>query len=261
MDDGGNIDFSVCAAKLNEKYLHHARSLKDICFTKSVMKPTVFFESLQEEMQTIASRNNKQEAKEQSTVEDYAELFKIFEEYPTNLQKAPKKRDLQRTNSSILKGPGAPDASSVDISTAGVINVSASLCLTRSDEQRSASEVYMDFKKFQQKLRRVYEEATSADKAQDAYLAKVGELRTFAQQLEKLMPAERDAQDAFTTEEEAMLTTIAENMQQLNYLRENSLYIQSPNEIATGGNTIARLESLIEVLTYTLMQIGCYNNA
>uniref|UniRef100_A0A6P4FF05 Uncharacterized protein LOC108048139 n=1 Tax=Drosophila rhopaloa TaxID=1041015 RepID=A0A6P4FF05_DRORH len=248
-----NVDFSRISSKLYKKYPQHVKNLKDVCVSKTVMKPGEFFDSLQQMMEEEAATTTP--SKDLSSVAEYAELFKTLEEYPANLQKVPKKRELQRTNSTILRGP--------DESVATAINTSnVSLSLTRLEEQRSAVDVYNDFKAFQRKLAKIYDEATALDTTESIYKQKLVQLHGFAQQLEKLMPTDGESPpDAFTLEQQRTLQTIAANMEQLNYLRSNSLQLPNPTEILANGSLAARLEMFVEVLTYTLLEISSYNMA
>ncbi|XP_017063562.1 augmin complex subunit msd5 [Drosophila eugracilis] len=246
-----NVDFSRISAKLYQKYAQHVRNLKDVCVSKTVMKPGAFFDSLQQMMEEEAAATTP--PKDLGSVADYTELFKTLEEYPANLQKITKKRELQRTNSTILRG--------VDESAA-INNSNVSLSLTRLEEQRSAVDVYNDFKVFQRKLAKIYDEAAALDTTESIYKQKLTQLHGFAQQMEKLMPTGGESlPDAFTSEEQEKLLTIAANMEQLNYLRSNNLQFPNPSEILAHGSPAARLEMLVEVLTYTLLQISSYNMA
>nr|XP_016935003.1 augmin complex subunit msd5 [Drosophila suzukii] len=251
-----NVDFSRISSKLYQKYAQHVRNLKDVCVSKTVMKPGAFFDSLQQMMEEEAAATTP--AKDMGSVADYAELFRTLEEYPSNLQRMPKKRELQRTNSMFLRGAGAAeDSVAMAMNTSNV-----SLSLTRLEEQRSAVDVYNDFKAFQRKLAKIYDEAAALDTTDSIYKQKLSQLHGFAQQLEKLMPTGGESPpDAFTSEEQETLLAIASNMEQLNYLRSNSLQLPNPNEILANGSLAARLEMFVEVLTYTLLQISSYNMA
>ncbi|EDV96405.1 GH16229 [Drosophila grimshawi] len=211
------------------------------------MKPAGFLKNLEEHMMPKVTMTSPK--RELGTVEEYAGLFKAFDTYPTNLQPTTKKRELQRTNSIILKGNDATQ----DQSAMSNSSVSLASMVTRLGEQPSITKIFSDFKKFQQKLRQLQDEATPLANTQLMYLSKIAQLETFAQQLEKLMPNEREAPDAFTADEENTLTTIVENMKQLNFLRGHSLPQVDP--------AAPRIEALVDVLNYTLMQITCYNNA
>ncbi|XP_001352448.2 augmin complex subunit msd5 [Drosophila pseudoobscura] len=236
-----NTDFSQFCAKLkNENYVKHVKALRDLCVTKSVMKPTTFFESLPKMMEEEAAKVPP--SKELGTVADYAELFKSLDEYPSNLQKIPKKRETQRAAS--LEQPELAEG------------------MKRLEEHRSAAEVYNEFKGFQRKLAKAYEEAAALQKEEAVYIKKLAQLQTFSQQIEKLMPTEAEAPpDAFTADEEQKLMAIAESMKQLNYLRSNRLQLPHPSDVLAGGSLVARLEMFVEVLTFTLMQICSYTAA
>ncbi|XP_037720419.1 augmin complex subunit msd5 [Drosophila subpulchrella] len=251
-----NVDFSRISSKLYQKYAQHVKNLKDVCVSKTVMKPGAFFDNLKQMMEEEAAVTTP--AKDMGSVADYAELFTTLEEYPANLQRMPKKRELQRTNSTFLRGAGAAeDSVAMAMNTSNV-----SLSLTRLEEQRSSVDVYNDFKAFQRKLAKIYDEAAALDTTDSIYKQKLSQLHGFAQQLEKLMPTGGESPpDAFTSEEQETLLAIAANMEQLNYLRSNSLQLPNPNEILANGSVAARLEMFVEVLTYTLLQISSYNMA
>ncbi|XP_043648963.1 augmin complex subunit msd5 [Drosophila teissieri] len=248
-----NVDFSKISSKLYRKYAQHVRNLKDVCVSKTVMKPGAFFDSLQQMMDEEAAATTP--PRDLTSVADYAELFKTLDEYPANLQKMPKKKELQRTNSTLLRG--ADESVAMGINTSNV-----SLSLTRLEEQRSAVDVYNDFKGFQRKLAKIYDEAAALDTTESIYKQKLIQLHGFAQQLEKLMPTGGESpQDAFTLEHQEKLVAIAASMEQLNYMRSNSLHLPDPNEILASGSLAARLEMFVEVLTYTLLQVSSYNMA
>lgn len=249
------VDFSIVSSKLYRNYGQHVKNLKDCCVSKTVMKPPAFFDNLQrmldEETATMTP------PKDLGSVAEYAELFKTLEEYPANLQKMPKKRgELQRANSTLLRGA---EASTADQSAA--INTSnISLSMTRLEEQPSAVEVYKEFRAFQRKLEKIYDETAALDTTESIYKQKLVQLQGFAQQLEKLMPTGGDAPpDAFSADQQEKLLALAANMEQLNYLRSNSLPLPNPSELMANGSVAARLEMFVEVLTYALMQISSYN--
>ncbi|KAH8371050.1 hypothetical protein KR093_006008 [Drosophila rubida] len=239
------FNFQEFTRKFYENFKQHDINLKELCITRSVMKTSEFFESMQQQMQEEAAQTTP--TKQLGTVAEYAELFKVLDTYPSNLQRSTtnKKRELQRVNSSTLKV--SDEQSTINNSSVS----STTLNNTRPEDGRKAAEVYGDFKKFQQKLRTIYEEAAALNKGQAAHLQSITQLQQFAQQVEQLLPCEREAPDAFTTSEEAILVGIAENLKQLNDLRSQSLVqVASSNDSA-----LARLEILVEVLSYTLMQI------
>ncbi|XP_017958140.1 augmin complex subunit msd5 [Drosophila navojoa] len=241
-----NFNFSVFSSKCNEYVQQHPINLKELCITKSVIKTNDFFKSVEaEEAEMAPALSNK----ELGTMDEYAELFKVFDTYPTNLQRLPKKRDLQRTNSAILKG----NDTILDQTAINSSNVSLAPICNRLDDQPSAAKVYSDYKKFQQKLRQAYNEAASLEKEQTKWLAKIAQLEMFVQQLAKLMPCEREAPDAFTAEEQSKLATIAENMMELNYLRANSL-----TQLVNPMDTTGRQDTFVDVLNYALMQINSF---
>ncbi|EDW33072.1 GL16072 [Drosophila persimilis] len=160
-----NTDFSQFCAKLkNENYVKHVKALRDLCVTKSVMKPTTFFESLPKMMEEEAAKAPPN--KELGTVADYAELFKSLDEYPSNLQKIPKKRETQRAAS--LEQPELAEG------------------MKRLEEHRSAAEVYNEFKGFQRKLAKAYEEAAALQKGR-------GRVHKEACAAADLFPADRKA--------------------------------------------------------------------
>ncbi|KAL7734013.1 hypothetical protein ACLKA6_011702 [Drosophila palustris] len=249
--DGG-IDFSEFSLKFSKNFKENAINLKELCITRSIVKPADFFKNLQKHMQDEASQTTP--TKKLGTVAEYAELFKVLDTRPSNLQRVTtKKRELQRANSTILKG----NDTTQDQTTINTSSPSLSLNNTRQEDERTAAEVYTDFKKFQQKLKSVYEEATALNKIQSEYMGMITQLQNFTQQLEKLMPCDREAPNAFTASEEAYLVGIAENLKQLNYMRSDCMAkVANPRE-----TSVARLEVLVDVLTYTLLQISCYNNA
>ncbi|KAH8234946.1 hypothetical protein KR032_006249 [Drosophila birchii] len=249
------VDFGTIAAKVYRNYGQHLKNLKDCCVAKTVMKPPAFFENLQlmleEETATMTP------PKDLGSVAEYAELFKTLEEYPTNLQKMPKKRgELQRANSTLLRSTETSTAAQADQSTA--INTSnVSLSMTRLEEQPSAVEVYKDFRAFQRKLEKIYEETAALDTMESVYKQKLAQIHGFAQQVEKLMPTGGDAPpDAFSADQQEKLLALAANMEELNYLCSNTLPLPNPSELMANG---ARLEMFVDVLTYALMQISSYN--
>lgn len=246
-----SFNFGEFSSNFDKNFKENAINLKELCITRSVMKPANFFKNLQQHMQDEAAQTTP--TKKLGTVAEYAELFKLLDTYSSNLQRVNKKRELQRVNSTILKG----NDTTQDQSTINTSSPSLSFNNTRPEDERTAAEVYTDFKKFQQKLRNVYEDAAALNKLQSEYIGMITHLQHFTQQLEKLMPCEREAPDAFTASEEATLAGIAENLKQLNFMRSNC----ASKVINPGETTIARLEIIVDVLNYTLFQISCYNNA
>ncbi|KAH8303660.1 hypothetical protein KR018_009778 [Drosophila ironensis] len=246
-----SVDFGKLSSKLYGNYSQLALSLKELCVSKSVIKPPAFFESLQRQIDDEA--RNTTPSQDLGSVADYAELFRALDEYPANLQKShPKKRELQRANSTFLKGADA------DV-TANLNTSNLSLSMSRLEEQRSAVEIYGDFKGFQRKLAKVYEEAAALDTIETIQTDKLAQIRGFAQQLEKLLPSgEGSPTEAFTAAEQETLLAIAANMEQLNYLRSHSPQMPNLGEIVANGSLAARLEMYVEVLSYALMQISIF---
>ncbi|XP_034111458.1 augmin complex subunit msd5 [Drosophila albomicans] len=244
------FDFNEFTTKFHKHFKQSDINLKELCITRSVMKMGDAFKSLQQQMQEEVAQTTP--TKQLSSVAEYAELFKVLDTYPSNLQRATttqKKREMQRSNSSTLKVNDTQDQSSINNSTAA----STTLNNTRPEDERKAAEVYADFKKFQHKLRAVYEEAAALKQAQTAHMNSIAQLQQFAQQLEKLLPScEREATDAFTASEEASLEAIAENLKQLNYMRSQGQLAQVTN---CNESALARVEILVEVLSYTLMKM------
>lgn len=247
-----DFDFGKFCTKYRENFPNEP-DLKQLVITRSVMKLGDFYKSLQENLQDEAAQTTP--TKNLGTLTDYAELFKVLDTYPSNLQRVPKKREFQRANSSTLK----INDTLQDQTAANTSSPSVALSNTlQNDVGPTPAEVYNDFQKLKQKLKKVHEQSAALKKEKSQYLAKVEQLQQFTQQLEKLMPCEREIPDAFTASEEANLLSIAENMKQLNYLRTHSL---SNAADLRDPNAAARLEILVDVLNYTLMQITCYNNA
>ncbi|KAH8408437.1 hypothetical protein KR215_005591 [Drosophila sulfurigaster] len=244
------FDFNEFTTKFHKHFKQSDINLKELCITRSVMKMGDAFKSLQQQMQEEAAQTTP--TKQLSSVAEYAEFFKVLDTYPSNLQRATtqKKRELQRSNSSTLRINDTQDQSSINNNSTAA---STTLNNTRPEDERKAAEVYADFKKFQQKLRAVYEEAAALKQAQTAHMNSIAQLQQFAQQLEKLLPScEREAADAFTASEEASLEAIAENLKQLNYMRSQGQLAQVTN---CNESALARVEILVEVLSYTLMKM------
>ncbi|KAH8415671.1 hypothetical protein KR222_008133 [Zaprionus bogoriensis] len=241
-----NINFGKFSAAIQEHF-DDKIDLKQLCITRSVMNLADFSKSLQQNLQEEGAQRTP--TKKLGTVAEYADLFKVLDTYPSNLQRVTKKRDLQRANSSTLKSNDTLQDQTVGNLSSPSMTLSSTL---PHQGGMTAAEALNDFNKFKQKLRQVYEEQAALRKEQSAYLAKIAQLQQFAQQLEKLMPGMRVSPDAFTASEQANLMAIAENMQQLNYMRDNSL---SSAFDARDTSSAARLELLVDVLNYTLKQI------
>ncbi|EDV39497.1 uncharacterized protein Dana_GF10063 [Drosophila ananassae] len=248
------LDFGKISSRLYGNYSHLAKTLKERCVVKTVMKPPAFFDSLERMMDEEAKVVTP--SKDLGSVPDYVELFKTLDEYPANLQKIqPKRRELQRANSTLLRSVDTLADQSSALNSSNI-----SLSMTRLEEHRSAVEVYSDFKAFQRKLAKIYDEAAALDKTESIYKDKLAQLHGFAQQLEKLLPTNADSlPDAFSPADQEKLLAIAENMEQLNYMRSHSLQLPNASEIAATGSLAARLEMFVEVLNYTLLQISSYN--
>ncbi|KAH8379631.1 hypothetical protein KR009_006252 [Drosophila setifemur] len=250
------VDFGKISSRLYGNYAQLAKNLKEQCVSKTVMKPPAFFLSLQRMMEEEEKTTSP--SKDMDVV-DCADLFRTLDEYPQNLQKIhhpTKKRELQRANSMFLKSADATADQSTALNTSNV-----SLSMSRLEEQRSAVELYGEFKVFQRKLAKIYNEAAALDTAEGIYKDKLAQIHGFAQQLEKLLPTGSHSHlpDAFTPDDESKLLAIAENMEQLNYLRSHRLQLPNPAEILASGSVAARLEMLVEVLTYALMEISSCN--
>ncbi|ALC42996.1 msd5 [Drosophila busckii] len=249
-----DFNFGEFSVKFKQTFGDEGVDMRELLIKKSVMKPADFFDNMQQNMQKVASTITP--TRELGTVGEFAELFRELDTYPNNLQRVPKKRELQRTNSSILKGNESTDQASPHVSTS---NVSLNN-ISRHVEQRTASEVYKDFRKFQENLRQLKGKVSAQEKPQAALAAMLSQLHNFVQQLEKLMPCELDAPDAFTESEQANLLAIAANMEQLNFLHDNKLSLSQLANPRDSDAAFARLETLVDVLNYTLRQISCYNS-
>lgn len=247
-----DFDFDKFTANYRENFPNET-NLKQLCITKSVMKLDDFSKSLQKNLQDEAAQTTP--TKKLGTLEEYAELFKVLDTYPSNLQRVTKKRDLQRANSSILKVNDTLQDQTVTNTSSPTQALSSTL---PSDTGPSAVEVYNDFYKFKQKLKQVHEQTAALKMEQSQYMAKIEQLLQFTQQLDKLLPSEQEVPEALTPSEEAYLLALVENLKQLNYVRTHSL---SNVTDLRDTSAAARLEILVDVLNYTLMQITCYNNA
>lgn len=244
-----DFNFDKFTANYKENFPNET-NLKQLCITKSVMKLDDFSKSLQKNLQDEAAQTTP--TKKLGTLEEYAELFKVLDTYPSNLQRVTKKRDLQRTNSSMLKVNDTLQDQTVTNTSSPTLSTTLP-----SDSGPTAVKVYNDFFKFKQKLKQVHEQTAALKVEQSQYMAKIEQLQQFTQQLDKLLPSEQEVPEALTPSEEANLLALVENLKQLNYVRTHSL----SNVIdQRDTSAAAHLEILVDVLNYTLLQITSYNN-
>ncbi|XP_054733821.1 augmin complex subunit msd5 [Anastrepha obliqua] len=237
-------DFEELSKHIYKNYKEHEKNIKENRVKTSIISLSDFYEGYQREIKEINSEITP--SRDNPKVTDFADIFKTFEEYPSNLQKPkrqPTREQLQRMNSTTARDM------TIMISSSEQSPCSTSLqnLIRSTAELPSASEIYTDFRKFQQKLAQFLAEVEQHECVK-SYESKLDQLCAFGKQLEKLRPTTNNSGPAFTEQEEIKLQAILTHLEQLNYIRENQ-EIFSNGTLTVNGQS-ARSESFMNLITY-----------
>nr|XP_014097316.1 augmin complex subunit msd5 [Bactrocera oleae] len=246
-----SVDFSQISKHIYKNHNEHERNIKEYRVKTSIINLSGFYENYQREVKEINSEITP--SKDNPTVADFADIFKAFEEYPSNLHKPkrlPTKEQQQRMNCTMARDM------TIMVNTREQSPCSTSLqnIMRTAAELPSASEIYNDFKKFQQKLIQFLNETQQQDVSALSYEKKLDQLCAFGKQLEKLCPTVNDTKQAFTHEEERKLQSILANLEELNYIRENQEIFT--NGAPTVNAQSARTDSFMNLITYLLNTVS-----
>ncbi|XP_018794968.1 PREDICTED: uncharacterized protein LOC108972708 [Bactrocera latifrons] len=244
-----SVDFSEISKKIYKNYNTHENNIKEHRVKTSIINLSSFYDGYQCEIKDINSEITP--SKDNPTVADFADIFKTFEEYPSNLHKPkrlPIKELQQRMNCTMARDMTIMVNSREQ--SPGSTSLQNMSCTT---ELPSASEIYNGFKKFQQKLTQFLNETQQQECAQ-SFEKKLDQLSAFAKQLEKLCPAVNNIEQAFKPEEEKKLQNILANLEELNYIRENQEIFT--NGTPTANTQSARTESFMNLITYLLNTVS-----
>lgn len=245
-----SVDFSEISKKIHKNHNEHEKNIKEHRVKTSIMNLSDFYDAYQREVKEINSEITP--SKDNPSVSDFADIFKAFEEYPSNLSKPkrmPTKEQQQRMNCTMARDMSIMiNSREQSPSMTSLQNI-----MRNAAELPSASEIYNDFKKFQQKLAQFLQE-TQQQECAKSYEKKLDQLCAFGKQLEKLCPTVSNTEQAFTSEEEAKLQTILANLEELNYIRENQEIFT--NGTPTVSTQSARTESFMNLITYLLNTVS-----
>lgn len=244
------VDFSEISKNIYKNHNEHEKNIKEHRVKTSIINLSGFYDDYEREVKEINSEITP--SKDNPTVSDFADIFKAFEYYPSNLHKPkrqPTKDQQQRMNYTMARDMTIM----VNSREQSPGNTSLQNIMRSTAELPSASEIYNDFKKFQQKLKQYLNETQQQECAKQ-YEMKLDQLCAFGKQLEKLCPTVINTEQAFTPEEEMKLQAILANLEELNYIRENQ-------EIFTSGAPTvnaqsARTESFMNLITYLLNTVS-----
>lgn len=195
----------------------------------------------------------------------FAEVFKLLDVHPPNLQKpkpkaAPAFRD--RLNSTISRSSTSslndlsPSASITNLNQKDTSCSSLNLVTKYEDVTTKPSDTYKNFVMFQKQLKQLKLEMEQQS-VEKEYELKLKQLNNFSQQLEKLLPSEKVGHSALTPDEENILSTLVEKMDDLNFIRANyGIFDQQNNPIFKNSQ---RLDSLVDILSHCLISATSFN--
>uniref|UniRef100_A0A1I8PT55 Uncharacterized protein n=1 Tax=Stomoxys calcitrans TaxID=35570 RepID=A0A1I8PT55_STOCA len=260
---------SQCAAMSDFDKIESAITKKYEDGVKSALEPMNitelkdFYKFYQEEEKAIDDEEVGP-VKNTPSLEMFAEIFKLLDNHPSNLQKPKPKAALitrDRMNSTISRSSTSSlndlctSASNSSLNQKDASN--SSLNMAKFEENFiKPSETYSNFCKFQKQLKQITLEIEDQSIEKD-YMAKLKQLNNFSQQLEKLLPKEKVGQSALTTEEENILGALVNKMDDLNCIRDNQgIFSQESNPIYTNSQ---RLDSLVDILSHCLIAANSFN--
>ncbi|XP_067612732.1 augmin complex subunit msd5 [Eurosta solidaginis] len=244
-----SLNFEEISKNIYKNYKEHERRIKENWVKTSVISMSDLYDGYQQEIKEINSEITP--SKDNPTVADFADIFKAFDEYPANLQK-PKRQTTtqqQRMNCTMARDitlmTNSREQSPCSTSLQNMIRSAAEL--------PTATEIYNDFRKFQQKFAQFLSE-TQEQEGTKAYEKRLDQLCAFGKQLEKLRPTSKNVVAAFTDEEEKKLQSILINLEELNFIRENQEVFSNGAPTITGQS--ARTDSFMNLITYLLNTVS-----
>lgn len=253
MECENDFDKITVAITAGDKY---ENVVNDLCHVPNVTNLKEFYRIYELEEKAIDEKYNNQ-AKVAPTVELFAEAFKKFEDYPSNLQKPKRAPIRERLNSNISKSsPTLNDSTgSSTASNHYKENSLSSLNLNKPDIP-SATETLSNFVKFQKQVKQLNSEIMQQDLEKE-YANKLKQLNMFAQNLEKLLPTERVGKSALTSEEESIIEDLVNNIDDLNFIRNHQDVFRQQNVLTS--NTTPKLENLVDILSHCLLAVNSFN--
>lgn len=233
-----NINFDEVAKAITSNFEEHKKIIHKCCVKSSIIPLSEYYDALQKEYKTIVSCTTPRKDKPDPL--EYIDLFKAFDEYPTNLPKP--KKQTTRDNSRTLKSTKT-NSSSTSIN-----------CSKISEDQPSAAVICNEFTKFTEKLANFQKELADQDSSKE-YNEKLEGINTFARDLDKHSLSEEVGNDAFTEEEQVKIKKISENVEHFALIQENQdLY----NNLSETEPSSARLNDLVDIVTEALVSVNCY---
>ncbi|XP_055904073.1 augmin complex subunit msd5 [Eupeodes corollae] len=240
MEKSKIIDFDEVSRTIHSDFDEHKKVIHKCCITSSIIPLSEYYEALQKEYKTI--ENCTTPRKDKPNPLEYIDLFKSFEEYPANLPK-PKKQTARENARLHLTIKSKTNSSSTSINSSKIV-----------DDQPSAAVICNEFSKFTEKLANFKKELAIQSSSKE-YNEKLGQINTFARELDKLSQADEIGNDAFTEEEEAKIRQISENMEHFAFIQENQdLY----SNLQPNDTNSARLNDLVDIVTDALVAVNCY---
>ncbi|XP_055853738.1 augmin complex subunit msd5 [Episyrphus balteatus] len=236
-----NINFDEVAKVITLNFEEHTKVIHKCCVKSSIIPLADYYDALQKEYKTIESCTTPRKDKPDPL--EYIDLFKAFDEYPTNLPKPKKQTARENARLHSTMKSSKTNSSSVSINSSKLV-----------DDQPSAAVICKEFSKFSEKLANFKKELAEQSCSKE-YNEKLENINTFARELDKLSLSEETGNDAFTEEEEAKIKQISKNMEHFAFIQENQdLYSNStPTEASPG-----RLNDLVDIVTDALVAVNCY---
>ncbi|XP_061391526.1 augmin complex subunit msd5 [Musca vetustissima] len=193
-------------------------------------------------------------------LENFAEVFKLLDVHPPNLQKSkPKAPPMRERANSTISRSSTSSLNDLSSSSSQKDSSTSSLNLVTKYEEPPTikpSDTYKNYITFQKQLKQVQLELEQQS-VEKGYETKLKQLGHFSQQLEKLLPSDKVGQAALTLEEEKILSELVEKMDDLNFIRTNhGLFCQENNPIF---NNSQRLENVIDILSHCLIAANSFN--
>ncbi|KAM7356746.1 mitotic spindle density 5 [Cochliomyia hominivorax] len=245
--------FNKITEAVNEKYVN---VVHEVCHMPRVMNLDDFYKIYESEEKEIDEKYDSL-ARNPPTIELFAEAFKKFDEFPSNLQKPKKAPPMrERLNSTISRSSPTLNDSAGSTNNNHHKETSMSLLnLHKLPEVPTASETLSQFVKFQKQLKLLNAEISQKDIDKE-YANKLKQLNIFAQQLEKLLPTEKVGKSALTPQEEDILEGLVNRMDDLNYIRNHQDVFRQQNGLL---NNTPKLDNLVDVLSYCLLAVNSFN--
>ncbi|XP_037959673.1 uncharacterized protein LOC119689013 [Teleopsis dalmanni] len=227
-------DFSKLSSFICGHLDEHEGNITKLSMQANVVSVTEFYKGYDCEMKKLESQFISEKRK--LNFQAFAEIYKSFDEYPANLQKP---------ETQFLKTANEQNTTSENINEDAPIKDDD---IMMSVEYTSTTKALNDFRKFRQKLQLLDE--LEMQEINSEYASKMCELQSFVAEMEDVLPIDLSTTLAFSSDEEDKLCRLAQHTEELDFIQAHQQFLNEHTQ-----NNDADLNSIVDLLTYTLMSI------